>query len=275
MKIALVVVYFGPWPPWFPAFVHSCRFNPHVDWYFFSDTTPPSHGAPNLKFIHLSMTEFNTAAGAVLGVPVSMSHPRKVCDFRPAYGHLFETYLVGYDFWGHCDLDVVWGDLGRFVTEEILRSHSVVSARKHVMCGHFSLYANEPHLNLLYKRIPDYLTLLASPELHAVDEDHMSELVRESAAHGELRVYWPKFLLNFANPTTDTPGMLEPIVNGWLWRRGSLFNLTEGTLDEVMYLHFMTWKTTLRTCEFGFDAQPDAFYISYSHISLAHDAVHP
>ena len=30
-------------------------------------------------------------------------------DLRPAYGVLFEEYLDGYDFWGHCDLDVLFG----------------------------------------------------------------------------------------------------------------------------------------------------------------------
>jgi hypothetical protein len=33
-----------------------------------------------------------------------------------------------------------------------------------------------------------------------------------------------------------------------------------------MYLHFMTWNRSLRTCHFGYEAEPASFYISYSHI---------
>ena len=268
MKIAFVVVYFGQWPPWFPAFVHSCRFNPDVDWLFFTECAPPSSGAPNVRFIPFSMAEFNDLATRVLGTIISLSGPYKLCDFKAAYGHLFSEHLAGYDFWGHCDVDVIWGNVRRIITDESLQSYDIISARKNVMCGHFSLFRNQPHITRLYERIPDYRQMLTWPAHHGICEQHMSSLVHRCAASSELRVLWSKFLLNFANPKTDRPGQLGPIVNGWYWERGTLFNLTEATRDEVMYLHFMTWKDTLTRCEFGFDDRPDSFYISYSHIGL-------
>ncbi|WP_371417607.1 DUF6625 family protein [Anabaena sp. UHCC 0187] len=38
MKIAIIIVYFGQWPVWFPAFLESCRYNSSVNWLFFTDT---------------------------------------------------------------------------------------------------------------------------------------------------------------------------------------------------------------------------------------------
>ena len=269
LKIALVVVYFGQWPPWFPAFVHSCRFNREVDWLFFTDCVPPSSGAPNMTFIPFSMAEFNDLATRVLGRPITAWGTYKICDFKPAYGHLFEEHLAGYDFWGHCDVDIIWGNVRRFITDESLHSHDIISARKNAMCGHFSLYRNEPRIARLYDRIPNYREMLTWEECQRLDELHMSSLVEECAARGELRVLWSKFLLNFANPKTDSPGLLPPIVDGWFWNRGTLLDLTDGTAGEVMYLHFMTWKDTLTRCEFGFEDRPESFYISYSHIGFA------
>ena len=36
---------------------------------------------------------------------------------------------------------------------------------------------------------------------------------------------------------------------------------------EVMYLHFMTWKKTLKHMFVDFSSGADDFYISYTHIS--------
>ncbi|MEO1131626.1 MAG: DUF6625 family protein, partial [Cyanobacteria bacterium J06639_1] len=41
MKIALIVVWFGQWPIWFPAFLRSCELNPSVDWLIFTDCPKP------------------------------------------------------------------------------------------------------------------------------------------------------------------------------------------------------------------------------------------
>ena len=42
---------------------------------------------------------------------VTLDRPYKLCDFKPAYGFIFGEYLKEYDYWGHCDIDIVWGDL--------------------------------------------------------------------------------------------------------------------------------------------------------------------
>src|SRR5262245_34864867 len=81
--IRLVVVYFGGWPPWFPAFLHSCRFNPQVDWLILSDAAPPPDAPSNVRFLPLSMKEFAERAARTLGLPIAFDNARKVCDFRP------------------------------------------------------------------------------------------------------------------------------------------------------------------------------------------------
>jgi hypothetical protein len=40
-SICFVIPYFGHWPFWMPFFLESCRRNPDIDWYFFSDCGRP------------------------------------------------------------------------------------------------------------------------------------------------------------------------------------------------------------------------------------------
>ena len=47
--------------------------------------------------------------------PVKIDSPWELCAFRPAYGDIFEEYFNGYDFWGYGDLDVIYGDLDKYI----------------------------------------------------------------------------------------------------------------------------------------------------------------
>jgi hypothetical protein len=41
-------------------------------------------------------------------------------EFKPALGHIFAEYLKGYSHWGYSDLDILFGDLPRFITQDEL-----------------------------------------------------------------------------------------------------------------------------------------------------------
>ena len=42
-RLLFLIPYFGRWPFWMPFFLQSCRFNPDVQWLFFTDCgTPPT-----------------------------------------------------------------------------------------------------------------------------------------------------------------------------------------------------------------------------------------
>ena len=55
--------------------------------------------------------------------------PRLVAEYKPAFGSVFAQYLANYTHWGYSDLDVVLGDLSRFVSRSELRDHHIVNAR--------------------------------------------------------------------------------------------------------------------------------------------------
>lgn len=269
MKIVLIVVYFGQWPVWFPAFLQSCKYNHKIDWLFFTDCPVPEITIDNVNFIPFTAEKFNLLATKKIGYQIKLIQPYKLCDFKPCYGLIFSEYIKKYDFWGHCDVDIIWGQIREFITDDILLNHDIISARKQNLCGHFTLYRNNPSLETLFTQHPNYQTILQSEKVFISDEHEMTDLVRALANQNSLRVYWPKFLLNFDRPVNDTPSILGEFTNRWYWEQGKLYDRGEqnNRQDEIMYLHFMTWKKTLKECSFDYSANPESFYISYSQIS--------
>ena len=54
---------------------------------------------------------------------ITLHTPYKLCDYKPAYGEIFAPELSGYDFWGYGDMDLVFGDLRAYFTEDKLRKY--------------------------------------------------------------------------------------------------------------------------------------------------------
>jgi len=109
-KIVFIITYMGKYPWYFPYFLHSCRHNPTVDFLILSDNnTPNLELPPNVKIIRSSLEHFKTDAAKTLGFEVVAESGYKLCDFKPAYGYIFADYIKDYDFWGYCDVDVIFG----------------------------------------------------------------------------------------------------------------------------------------------------------------------
>jgi Leucine rich repeat len=268
-KICFVVVHFGKWPVWFPAFLHSCKNNPTINWIFFTDCGAPAHHSPNTAFHSKTMSQMRELIKKKIDEEAKLEGGGyKICDYKPAFGILFDNYLSDFDFWGHCDIDIIWGDIRKYATEEILDKYDIFSTRKGRISGHFSLFRNTPSINQLFRQSSEFAEVMRRRECRGFDEEGMTRLIARLARTGSIRVYWPKFLQNYADPKTDAPSKLPRCMNKYFWEEGRLFDCTGQSAAEILYLHFMTWKKTLTSCAFGYGAAPEKFYISYSGISL-------
>jgi len=270
-KICFVVVYFGKygkWPIWFPAFLHSCRKNPTINWMFFTDCGPPAHHPPNVVFHDMTLSQMRELIKKKIGKKAVLEHYYKLCDYKSAFGVLFEEYLNDFDFWGHCDIDIIWGDIRKYATEEILDEYDIFSTRKGRISGHFSLFRNTHDINRLFRQPSEFAEVMRQTKCRAFDEEGMTHLVAQLAHAGSIRVYWPRYLQNYANTETRARSKLPQYINKYLWKQGKLFDCTGESAAEILYLHFMTWKKTLTGCEFSYGADPGEFYISYCGISM-------
>ena len=144
-KICMVVPYFGKLPQSFNFFLLSCAYNPDVDWLLLTDDDRPLPYPENVHCVVMSFDALRARFQTKFSFPLSLERPYKLRDYRPAYGFLLEEELRGYDFWGCCDVDMMFGDIGVFITEDMLSRYDQIGRM-----GHFSLYRNTPEINLLF-----------------------------------------------------------------------------------------------------------------------------
>ena len=206
--IGIIVCYFGTWPPWFPFFLKTCAWNPTVRFLLFTDGNAPGRVPANVTVIPFSLAAFNALATQQLGLAINVQAPYKLCDLRPAFGDIFEEYLRDFDFWGYSDVDVLFGDLRAFLTDDLLTGHDVIATREEYLSGHFTLSRNTEAVCRLYEASADYRRVFQSEQHFVFDEcnylwhyllaggslfekeadiDSMTHVVKRLAAEGAVR----------------------------------------------------------------------------------------
>lgn len=145
-SIAYVVPYFGKFPKGFQFWLLSCKCNPSIDWLIFTDDKTPYDYPENVKVTYWTFDQMKKKVQAIYDFPIFLERPYKLCDFKPAYGEIFADELKDYDFWGHCDIDLVWGNIRKFYTDEVLGQYEKVGFN-----GHSNLYKNTPEVCARYR----------------------------------------------------------------------------------------------------------------------------
>jgi hypothetical protein len=260
-RIILLVPYIGQWPFWFDAFLVSAAKNPTINWLFITDCVIPKKYPSNIEFVKTTLEELNEKINSALGAKVPLT-PRKICDIRPAYAQVFEEHINDYDFWGFCDVDIVWGDIRSFLFDDDLDKYDIISSRKNNSSGHFTIFKNQPHLNTLYESIPNFQEKLILAKLQRMDEEGLTEYLhtKQSQSSTEMiKIKWNNILCNQENGRDSHQ---DYYLDRWLWKDGKMRNTKTG--QEVMYLHFINSKRTMKYSEIKYEDNPIEFYISYN-----------
>ncbi len=168
MKICIIGVYFGVLPNYFPLWLKSCIKNEDVDFLIVTDAVVETD-APNIRVLPMTLSEIQKLASEKIGMEVVISTPYKCCDYKPVYGRIFEDYLGAYDYWGHCDFDMLFGRI-TYLTEKYERERY----DKFLNLGHLSLYRNTPDCNARFKISPksgnSYLASFSTEKTTQFDE---------------------------------------------------------------------------------------------------------
>lgn len=167
-KIVIIGVYYGKFPDWMQYWLKSCESNPTIDFLIVTDITDielPS----NVKLLNISMKQLKELAEEKMNMKVSLERPYKLCDFKAIYGLILQDYIQEYDYWGHCDFDLIWGDIRNFVDK-----YSLEEYEKFLPLGHLSLYRNTTECNNYYKlngsKCGDYKEVYTTDRNYAFDE---------------------------------------------------------------------------------------------------------
>ena len=134
--------------------------NKGIDWIFITDQIVEDLPS-NIKCINYTFPEFQALIQSFFKFKISLDNPYKICDFRPAFGCIFESELIGYDFWGHCDLDIIFGDILGVIPEEAWKFEKVL------IRGALGFYGNSSFINNVFRlksfNSLDYETVFSSP----------------------------------------------------------------------------------------------------------------
>lgn len=146
-RILFIIPYFGRFHPYFPLWLETCKYNETIDWLILTDDKTAYKYPANVKVKYTTFSDVVKQIQGHFDFPIFLNKPYQLCEFKVAYGEVFEDYTNGYDFWGHCDIDVIWGNLRKHLSNEILQEFSKISWR-----GHLTLYKNNKHINSLYRK---------------------------------------------------------------------------------------------------------------------------
>ncbi|HTF16475.1 MAG TPA: DUF6625 family protein [Chryseolinea sp.] len=271
MKIAIVICYMGKLPWYFDYFVHSCKYNPTIDFFIISDDTTCKIRLPrNVIIIYKTIMDLNVMATMRFGFAVDIKRAYKLCDFKPTYGFLFSDLLGKYDFWGHGDIDVIFGNIRNFISSEVLSQNDLISVRHDFLTGYFLLFRNCDKMNILFTKSKDYKRVLQSDIYLGFDEtsfqfnsfaegkafdtipsevESMMHVAKRMEQEGHIRAFFDFLVVE------GVPGSLK-------WIKGSLFFRRKYEILLYHMIHFKKKYSPKRRLR----KMPETFNISKNRI---------
>lgn len=193
-KIKIIIPYFGAFPKFFPYFLMTARRNKNIDFEIFTDQPIDQFSSLNAKNIHFNRMTFYDLKKKIqskFNFEISLDNPYKLCDYKPAYGFIFEDELIGYDYWGFCDTDILLGDIYQF-----LENHDFFTKEydRYGLLGHLQIYKNKKEVNTVFKtglgisyRL-DYQNVYTSNQNFIFDEQEGVQKLFEHSGMKQLQI---------------------------------------------------------------------------------------
>lgn len=200
-KIGFIIPYFGKFNCYFQQFLNSCEMNKDCDWLVFTDDRTDYRYPQNVRVYYTTFDNIRQLFQSKFDFPISLERPYKLCDFKPAYGYVFQEYLNGYRFWGHCDTDIIFGNISRFVSESDLEHYDKIG-----FLGHCTLYRNAQEINTAFmlplRGKERYREVYADEENHSFDEEFNESINNIFQEHGYC-VRWEECEANIYRKSSD------------------------------------------------------------------------
>lgn len=244
--ICYIVPYFGKLPLNFQLWLLSCSFNPTIDWIIYTDDKRSFDYPSNVKVKYCSFNEMKSRIQSFYDFEVDLSRPWRLALMKPAYGEIFQDDIKEYDFWGYCDIDMMWGDIRAFYTDDILLKYERIGFQ-----GHSTLFPNNEKLNLQYRTIipghTNYIDVFSGKRNFSWDESGMNmiytyfnkkSLEFRDVCFAHLDKYNKGFFVKYRPKEEDSHNNYQI----FKWEAGKLMRYSLVNLDiikeEMMYVHF-------------------------------------
>ena len=157
-RFAALCCYYGQWPGYFAVWLKSCSYLPDIDFILVSDIPTAGYDVPaNVHMVPMSFAEVRSrVVHKFPEITVSLDRPYKLCDFKVAYGYVFDDLFCGYDYWGFYDIDTIWGDVFCGLKRQGGRAEAFGEGLVKIFpCGHLSFIRNKAPWNKIFELVND------------------------------------------------------------------------------------------------------------------------
>lgn len=262
-SVCVIGTYFGKLPKSFEIWLKSCEWNPSIHFLLFIDQKIERH-PKNVTCVDFTFEKFRETADKKLGFKTCLDRPYKMCDFKPAYGLIFEEYITEYEYWGFCDFDLVWGDIRWFIEKYEYRKYD-----KFLPMGHFMLYRNTYECNRRFmldgSLVGDYKSVFTTPNNVLFDEIlGMSAIYRKHGfpefcgnIYADIDVYHRRMIV-FEQSTLNNKGAYAPYYKEkghnaknqvFCWNKGKAlrfyYEKSQLKSEEYIYIHLQKRKMSV------------------------------
>lgn len=265
-SICFIVPYFTCGRNSIPAmtalWLESCKNNPTITWVVYTDGDFSLFNIPpNVIVKNTTFDEIRNRIQQLFEFHISLNSPYKLCDYRPVYGEAFQDELYDFDFWGFCDIDLIWGDMRKFLTEQVLDENDRILTR-----GHCSLFRNTHEINSGYRTLPskgcmNWKTVFTSDKSWAFDEwaNHNGGGYSEIQRRNGIKMYDVPIFADIQINRYSLHTTFEKYENNGQISRNTVFHVYNGSVEklcvlsggggvaksEYLYVHFQQRKLTL------------------------------
>lgn len=260
-KCIFILPYFGKFNNYFDLFLKSCSQNQGYEWLIFTDDRSNHNYPSNVNVVYTTFEELKQNFKDRLNINISLPKPYKLCDFKPTYGYVFSKYIKDYAYWGHCDCDLIFGNLEHMLTPLLEEGYDKLFA-----AGHLTIYKNNPENNMrfmeTYKGRELYKEFLTTPEICWFDEDWRLDNIHSIFLESKASVYtkslafnpsgkYSLFVQRAYNPEKRKYQDIKYKNAIYIWEHGNLYQIVSGSLPEqlerkeYLYMHFQHREMTM------------------------------
>lgn len=225
MKICFVVPYFGKFHKYFQLVLNSMKTNPDVNWLIFTDDTTDYLYPTNVCVKYMSFGDLQDIIRSKFDFDISIERPYKLCDYKPAYGYIFEEYLTDYDWWGFCDVDLIFGRIRHFITDEMLKTYDKIFS-----VGHMTLFRND------YENNRKFMMKLKGLERYKQVFQDENNLLFDEGNNESINTLWDEY-----NFSCQKQHFYSSMVQKSCFFRKSVINETNYTYYSEKKCHQIFW----------------------------------
>lgn len=232
--IVVIVPYFGKLPSFYPMWEKSVLYNDSIDFVLLTDDLSVS-SKENLKVIQISFDDYRKHIQSKFPFDINLKKPYKLCDFKPAIGHCFPEIIKNYDFWGYCDLDLTFGDIRKFITNQILCDFDKI-----FITAHFSLFRNTPKMVSLFMDNGEFPEYNYQEAFTATQSCYFDEFrgMEIKCLRNNIKVYSCEMIADY-NPSKALFFNQHSQQVVLIWKEGKLYEVEKnGRTTELLYAHY-------------------------------------